>query len=178
MKEPLMPVATAVWLIDNTSLTFRQISRLCNLHEIEVQTIADGEIASNIEGQNPILLGQLTSEDIKDCEKNKDKDLTLIELDIVKQASKKNKTKYIPIAKRRDKPDAIAWLIKNYPDIPDSKIVRLIGTTKKTIESIKDKSYGNYTALQLKDPVLLGLCTQSELNLLVEKFHPKPKEEG
>ena len=170
MKQPLMPIATAVWLVENTTLTFAQIAKFCVLHEMEVQGIADGEIGSDIEGQDPILLGQLSHDNIKLCENDEYQDLQLIELNLPN--NKKNNTgkKYIPIAKRRDKPDAIAWLIKNHPNIPESKIVKLIGTTKKTILAIKSKDYTNFHMLQPKDPVLLGLCTQMELNELIEKF--------
>jgi len=169
MTQPLMPIATAVWLIENTTLTFTQIANFCALHEMEVQGIADGEIGADIEEQNPILFGQLSADNITICEKDKNKQLELITLNLPKN-KKKNKKKYIPIAKRRDKPDAIAWIIKNHPNIPDSKIVKLIGTTSKTINSIKNRDYANFHMLQPKDPVLLGLCTQTELNELIEKF--------
>ncbi|MBT4878327.1 MAG: DUF1013 domain-containing protein [Alphaproteobacteria bacterium] len=170
MAEPLMPLATAVWLVENTSLTFTQIAEFCNMHEMEVQTIADDESEQQIEGQNPVILGQITSENLTEAQNNPDIKLNLIELVTPKSNRKIKKVKYIPIAKRRDKPDAIAWLVKNHPEIPDSKIVKLIGTTKKTIESIKDRSYANMTHINPKDPVLLGLCSQTELGALVEKF--------
>lgn len=168
MSEPLMPLATAIWLIDNTTLNFSQIAEFCNMHEMEIQSIADGELATNLEGQNPIILGQLSEENIKNAEKDPSIKLELINL--VGDFKNKQKVKYIPIAKRRDKPDAIAWLVKNYPDLPDSKIVKLIGTTKKTIESIRSRSHANISQIQPKDPVLLGICKQSELDNLIEVF--------
>ena len=175
MTQPLMPLATAVWLVENTTLTFEQIANLCNFHEMEVQGIADGEIGTNIEGQNPIFNGQLTAENIKECEANPEKKLNLISIDV--NTTKKVK-KYVPIAKRRDKPDAISWIIKNYPEIPDSKIVKLIGTTKKTIEAIKNRTHANMSSIQPKDPVLLGICNQSDLDALVAKFYPKSEAEA
>jgi len=173
MSEPLMPLATAIWLIDNTTLNFAQIAEFCNMHEMEIQSIADGELATNLEGQNPIILGQLSEENIKNAEKDSSVKLELINL--VGDFKNKQKVKYIPIAKRRDKPDAIAWLVKNYPDLPDSKIVKLIGTTKKTIESIRSRSHANISQIQPKDPVLLGICKQSELDNLIEAFADKAK---
>ena len=171
MSQPLMPLATAVWLVENTTLTFEQIADYCQMHEMEVQSIADGETGQNIEGHNPILLGQLSEENLNMAQKDSNKKLILIEISTPKVAGKKTKrVKYIPIAKRRDKPDAIAWLVKNHPDIPESKIVKLIGTTKKTIEAIKNRSYANMSQVQAKDPVLLGLCTQIELDELISKF--------
>ena len=170
MTQPLMPIATAVWLVENTTLTFTQISKFCVLHEMEVQGIADGEIGADIEGQDPILLGQLSRENISLYENDSTQELQLIELNLPNNKKNNAGKKYIPIAKRRDKPDAIAWLIKNHPNIPESKIVKLIGTTKKTILAIKNKDYANFHMLQPKDPVLLGLCTQTELNELIEKF--------
>ncbi|MBL6621241.1 MAG: DUF1013 domain-containing protein [Rickettsiales bacterium] len=171
MSEPLMPLATAIWLIDNTTLNFVQIAEFCNMHEMEIQSIADGELATNLEGQNPIILGQLSEENIKKAEKDSSVKLELINL--VGNFKNKQKVKYIPIAKRRDKPDAIAWLVKNYPDLPDSKIVKLIGTTKKTIESIRSRSHANISQIQPKDPVLLGICKQSELDNLIQAFVDK-----
>ncbi len=171
MSRPLMPLATATWLIDNTSLSFSQIADFCNMHEMEIQSIADGELATNLEGQNPVFLGQLTEANIREAEKNPDVKLELLNPTSGYENKKnKQKVKYIPIAKRRDKPDAIAWLVKNYPDIPNNKIVKLIGTTKSTIESIRSRTHSNMMQIQPKDPVLLGLCKQSELDSLLELF--------
>ncbi|MBT4989139.1 MAG: DUF1013 domain-containing protein [Rickettsiales bacterium] len=169
MSLPLMPLATAVWLVQNTALTFKQISNFCAMHEMEIQSIADGEIASNIRGKNPVLLGQITADNLAECETDQEKDLIFIETDINKKAKTKKTKKYIPIAKRRDKPDAIAWVIKNYPDIPDSKIAKLIGTTKLTIEAIRSRTHSNIQQIQPRDPVLLGICSQTELNKLSEQ---------
>lgn len=174
--QPLMPLATAVWLVDNTTLTFKQIADFCCMHEMEVQGIADGEIGDNIEGQNPILMGQLSQDNIKICEASPTKELELLSLNIPVAAKKTKKVKYIPIAKRRDKPDAVAWIIKQYPDIPDSKIVKLIGTTKKTIDAIRNRTHANIASIQPNDPVFLGLCSQEELNSLVDQFHSKSTE--
>ena len=170
MTQPLMPLATAVWLVENTTLTFQQIAEFCGMHEVEVQGVADDEIGANIQGSNPILIGQLSAENIKECESDPSRKLGLIELKTAKSSSKSKKTKYIPIAKRRDKPDAVAWLVKNYSEIPDNKIVKLIGTTKKTIEAIRSRTHSNIQAIQPKDPVLLGLCSQTELNDLISQF--------
>lgn len=170
MADILMPLATAVWLVENTSLTFAQIAEFCNMHEMEIQTIADGEAGQNIEGQNPVILGQLSKENLLEAQANPEVKLELLKMQLPKASKKSKKVKYIPIAKRRDKPDAIAWLIRNYPEIPDSKIVKLIGTTKKTIESIKNRTYANMGQLNAKDPVLLGLCSQTELDELLTIF--------
>lgn len=172
MTQILMPMATAVWLVENTSLSFKQIADFCGLYEMEVQSIADGDFAQNIIGQNPIQLGQLSNEEIQAGEKNASHKLELKEQ--VKTQSK-SKKRYIPIIKRRDKPDAIAWVVKNHPDIPDSKIVKLIGTTKKTIEAIRNRTHSNIAAIQPKDPVLLGICSQTDLDELVNKFSQERK---
>jgi hypothetical protein len=171
MSLPLMPLATAVWLVQNTALTFKQIADFCALHEMEVQSIADGEIGGNIIGKNPVLLGQISQENLDECQNDPEKSLIFIETGINEQ-KKKNK-KYIPIAKRRDKPDAIAWVIKNYPEIPDNKIAKLIGSTKSTIEAIRTRSHANIQQIQPRDPVLLGICTQTELEKLLEAFVSK-----
>lgn len=163
-----MPIATAIWLVENTTLTFEQIANFCGMHEMEIQSIADGEIGGNIIGANPITAGQLNADNIKACEADPKKRLNLIEIHQVKPSKKK--VKYIPIAKRRDKPDAIAWLIKNYPDLADSKITKLIGTTKNTIVSIRNRTHSKIQTIQAKDPVLLGLCTQTELDEVVKEF--------
>jgi len=177
MMQPLMPLATAVWLVENTTLTFKQIADFCNMHEMEIQGVADGEIGVNIEGQNPILTGQLSRDNVKACEADENKNLELIEVNIPKTSKKAKNVKYIPIAKRRDKPDAVAWLIKHYPEIPDSKVVKLIGTTKKTIDAIRNRTHANTQSIQPKDPVLLGLCSQIELDNLISEFQPVSKEQ-
>lgn len=169
MMKPLMPKATAVWLIDNTSLSFEQIGDFCDLHPLEVQGIADGEVAKGILGIDPIVTGQLSREEIEACEKNHSRKLKLADnmVRLIKEQKKQKKSsKYTPVARRQDKPDAIAWLLKNCPEMSDIQIVKLIGTTKAMIASVKDKTHWNITNIKAKDPVLLGLCTQSELDHL------------
>lgn len=170
-----MPKATAVWLIDNTSLSFDQIADFCGLHPLEVQGIADGEVAKGILGIDPVGTGQLSKEEIEGCEKNPSKRLHLTGnmIKLIKEQQKQKKaSKYTPIARRQDKPDAIAWLLKNCPELSDNQVVKLIGTTKAMIESVRDKSHWNISNIKHKDPVLLGLCSQSELN----KVHQLAKE--
>lgn len=169
MMKPLMPKATAVWLIDNTSLSFEQIGDFCDLHPLEVQGIADGEVAKGILGIDPIVTGQLSREEIEACEKNHSRKLKLADnmVRLIKEQKKQKKSsKYTPVARRQDKPDAIAWLLKNCPEMSDIQIVKLIGTTKAMIASVKDKTHWNTSNIKAKDPVLLGLCTQSELDHL------------
>jgi hypothetical protein len=163
-----MPKATAVWLVENTSLTFDQIADFCGLHPLEVQGIADEEVANGIKGVDPITHGQLTKEEITRCEKDQGTTLTLsasaVKL-MKEQKINSKKGNYIPIARRQDKPNAIVWLLKNCPNISDVQISKLIGTTKNTISLIREKTHWNYNNIRAKDPVLLGLCTQIDLNL-------------
>jgi len=169
MIKPLMPKATAVWLIDNTSLSFDQIADFCALHPLEVQGIADGEVAKGILGIDPVGTGQLSKEEIEACEKNHSRRLHLTDnmLRLIKEQQKQKKSsKYTPIARRQDKPDAIAWILKNCPEMSDNQTVKLIGTTKGMIASVRDKSHWNINNIKPKDPVMLGLCTQSELDHL------------
>lgn len=164
-KIPLMPQATAVWLISNTKLTFNQIANFCAMHELEIKGIADGTLAQNIKPIDPIIGKQLTREEITRCEMNTGEDLTIAHSiidDIIDY--NKSKAKYIPKARRQDKPDAICWLIKTYPALEDKSITKLIGTTKNTVQAIRTKSYWNMDNLRPRDPVLLGLCSQVELN--------------
>lgn len=171
MNTPLMPKSTAVWLIENTTLTFDQIAEFCGLHPLEVQGIADGEVAKGIVGMDPTTSGQLTKAEIERCEKDSGAYLKLSE-EAKKFISveKKNKRggKYTPVARRQDKPEAIAWLVKNCPEMNDSQITKLIGTTKNTIAAIRDKTHWNTANIKPKDPVLLGLCAQSELDRVYE----------
>ena len=175
---PLMRKATAVWLVENTSLTFTQIANFCGLHELEVQGIADGDVASGIIGQNPINSGQLTREEISRCENNSKADLALKQSasDIIKASAKKKTGKYTPIARRSDKPDGIFYLLKYYPEITNVKIKKLIGTTDKMIDSIRNKTHWNMKNLKPRDIVLLGLCSQSQFNdvLLVNEVEDEP----
>ena len=163
---PLMPKATSVWLIDNTALTFKQIAEFCGLHELEVERIADGDVAGGIMGTDPIVAGQLTREEISRCEKDENASLE-VNHSVADSMIVKKKTKYTPMARRQDKPDAIYWFVRNYPDLEDKKIIKLIGTTKNTIAAIRDRSHWNIQNIRPRDPVLLGLCTQTELDKLV-----------
>lgn len=168
-KLPIMPKATAVWLIQNTSLTFVQIAEFCGIHELEVQCIADGEVASNILGLDPILSKQLTQAEIERCSKNPEAKLqiTVSVADEFLSPAKKKQSKYTPIARRQDKPDAVLWLLKNYPSIDDKTIIKLIGTTKFTISTIRDRTHWNIKNIKARDPVLSGLCTQVELDKML-----------
>jgi len=167
MERPLMPKATAIWLIENTTLTFEQIADFCGLHLLEVQGIADGDVAKGIIGVDPVSAGQITKEEIEKCEKNPKLKLSLSDnaKKLIKEQAKQKKTaKYTPVVRRQDKPDALAWLLKNCPELNDSQIMKLIGTTKSTIASVRDKSHWNAQNIRPRDPVLLGLCTQTELD--------------
>jgi hypothetical protein len=164
---PLMPKATAVWLIDNTSLTFKQIAEFCGMHELEIQSIADGEVAHNISGIDPVHAGQLTLSEIERCTKDPSTSLQISHSIADALMVQKKKAKYTPVARRQDKPDAIHWLLKNCPNIEDGQIIKLIGTTKSTIDAIRDRTHWNITNIRPRDPVLLGLCTQTELDRLM-----------
>lgn len=175
MPTPLMPKATAVWLLDNTTLTFEQIGDFCGMHPLEIQGIADGEVAQGIMGQNPIEGGELSQDEITKAEKDEDYRMVMADHALMHMKRDKGKRKvarYTPVARRQDKPEAIAFIVKHHPYIPDSQIIKLIGTTKKTIESIKERSHWNIANIKPKDPVLLGLCMQSHLDAMVSKFRP------
>ncbi|NVJ70259.1 MAG: DUF1013 domain-containing protein [Alphaproteobacteria bacterium] len=163
MTQPLMPMATAVWLVDNTALTFKQIADFCQLHELEVQGIADGTVGTNIVGQDPTASGQLTWDEINRCQDDASQDLTLQE-DDVKALPRTKGPRYTPVSKRQDKPDAIAWLVRNHPELSDLQISRLVGTTKPTISAIRERSHWNIQNIKPQDPVGLGLCKQIELD--------------
>lgn len=166
---PLLPKATAIWLIDNTSLTFGQIAEFCEIHHLEVQGIADGD-GENITGVNPILANQVTKEELDRCMANSDAKLQLSDAARgYSKTQKKSKSKYTPIARRQDKPNAVLWIIKNHPELSDAQIVKLIGTTKTTIQSIRQRTHWNISNIKPQDPVLLGVCTQSNLDAIVEK---------
>lgn len=174
MVLPLMPKATAVWLIENTTLTFEQIGEFCGMHTLEVQGIADGDVASSIIGVDPVISGQLTREEIKRCEKEASAKLQLTEKAIKNSTLKKKKQgRYTPVARRQDKPDAIAWFLKNCPEVTDAQVAKLIGTTKSTINAVRSKSHWNSSNIKPKDPVLLGLCTQTELDTLLRAAQQK-----
>ncbi|HXV74257.1 MAG TPA: cell cycle transcriptional regulator TrcR, partial [Sphingomonadales bacterium] len=172
MVQLLMPMATAVWLVDNTTLTFRQIAKFCNLHELEVQGIADGAVAANMAGVDPTLGGQLTREEITRCEQDPDADLVLV-ADEIETAPRTKGPRYTPVSKRQDKPAAIAWLLRHHPELSDNQICKLIGTTKPTINAIRSKSHWNMSNIQPQDPVSLGLCRQQELDAMVQKMAHK-----
>ena len=173
MALPLMRKATAVWLVENTSLTFSQIANFCGLHELEVSGIADGEVASGIRGMDPITSNQLTEQEIKRCESDPNSKLELIVNPATIGETKRRGPRYTPLSKRQDKPAAIAWLVKFYPDLPDSQIIKLVGTTKPTIKAIRERSHWNITNIVPTDPVLLGLCKQVELDTAIEKIDKK-----
>lgn len=162
--KPLMPKATAVWLIENTALTFRQIGAFCGLHELEVQSIADDEVAIGMVGYDPIANGQLTKEEIERCEVDASARLRMATTRVPRPSTRTKGPKYTPVARRGDKPDAIAWLIKHYPKLVDSQISRLIGTTKPTIGAIRDRSHWNMGNISARDPVGLGLCNRLDLD--------------
>ena len=174
---PLMPMATAVWLVENTTLTFKQIARFCNLHEVEVQGIADGEVAKGIMAYNPIISGQLTREEIEQSSNDENRDLQIKNTDIEISSEDKKVKKYIPLSKRQDKPDSALWLIKNHSLLKDSQIAKLVGVTKSSVTSIKNKSYWNYNNLNPKDPVALGLFAQKDLVDAIEKAERRIKKE-
>lgn len=176
---PIMPKATAVWLVDNTALTFDQIANFCGMHALEVQGIADGEVAIGIIGEDPIASGQLTADDIKACEEDPSRSLQMKESARQHMQQKQKGGRYTPVARRRDKPDAIAWLTKHHPELKDAQIVKLVGTTKKTIEAIRTRSHWNMSNINPRDPVLLGLCTQIDLDKAVSRARlNSPKEES
>ena len=168
-KMPLMPKATAMWLIENTTLTFEQIADFCGVHPLEVQGIADGEVATGIQGMDPVANGQLTQEEIDRCQENPRAKLKIAKTDIPMPVKRTKGPRYTPVAKRQDKPDAIAWLLRHHPELTDSQVARLIGTTKQTIAAIRDRSHWNYTNLRPRDPVLLGLCSQTDLNAAIQR---------
>ena len=174
---PLMPMATAVWLVENTTLTFKQISKFCNLHEVEVQGIADGEVAKGIMAYNPIISGQLTREEIELSTKDENRVLQIKNVDIEISSTDKKIKKYVPLSKRQDKPDSALWLIKHHSLLKESQIAKLVGITKNSVTAIKKKSYWNYNNLNSKDPVAMGLFTQKELIEAIEKAERRIKRE-
>ena len=176
-NAPLMPMATAVWLVENTTLTFKQIANFCNLHEVEIQGIADGEVAKGIKAYNPIISGQLSREEIELSSKDNDRPLQIKSSDIEITNTEKKTKKYIPLSKRQDKPDSALWLIKHHSLLKDSQIAKLVGVTKASVTAIKNKSYWNYNNLNPKDPVALGLFSQKDLVEAIEKAERRIKRE-
>ncbi|NMM44367.1 DUF1013 domain-containing protein [Rhodospirillaceae bacterium KN72] len=169
MAKLLMPKATAVWLIDNTALSFEQIGAFCGLHELEVQAIADGEVAVGMHGIDPVQNGQLTLEEIKRCEADPLTDLKIAKSDIPQPVIRHKGPRYTPVSKRADKPDGIAWLAKHHPELADAQINRLIGTTKPTVAAVRDRTHWNSANIRPRSPVELGLCTQTELAIEIDK---------
>ncbi|HEY5598587.1 MAG TPA: cell cycle transcriptional regulator TrcR [Kiloniellales bacterium] len=169
MAHPLMPKATAVWLIENTSLTFEQVADFCGLHPLEVQGIADDEVSTGIQGLDPIIRNQVTREEIERCQKDPAARLNMAKQDLPQPAKRTKGPRYTPVAKRQDKPDGIAWLARHHPELKDSQIARLIGTTKTTIQAVRERTHWNSPNIRPRDPVLLGLCSQGDLNQAVEK---------
>ena len=170
MKLPLMPKATAIWLVDNTSLSFKQIGDFCGMHELEIKGIADGEVGVGIKGLNPITNNQLTKEEIEKCSNDTNTSLEIIVNEISTKTEQSNKKKrYTPLSKRQDRPDAVYWLIRNHPELKDSQVARLVGSTKSTIDAIKNRTHWNMTHIRPQDPVGLGLCKQIELDEALAK---------
>ena len=176
-NAPLMPMATAVWLVENTSLTFKQIAEFCKLHEVEIQGIADGDVAKGIVGYNPIIAGQLTREEIKLSSEDPNRMLMLNVNEIEIAGEEKKTKKYIPLSKRQDKPDSALWLIKQHASLKDSQIAKLVGITKNSATAIRNKSYWNFNNLNAKDPVAMGLFTQKDLVEALEKADRRIKRE-
>ena len=170
MNLPLMPKATAIWLVENTSLSFKQIANFCGMHELEIKGIADGEVGAGIKGLNPITNNQLTKEEIERCSGDSDSDLQIIENEIsAKTEQSKKKKKYTPLSKRQDRPDAVYWLIRNHPELKDSQVAKLVGSTKSTIDAIRNRTHWNMSNIRPQDPIGLGLCRQIELDEALAK---------
>ena len=176
-NAPLMPMATAVWLVENTTLTFKQIANFCNLHEVEIQGIADGEVAKGIKAYNPLISGQLSREEIELSSKDENRPLNLKNTDIEISYTEKKIKKYIPLSKRQDKPDSALWLIKQHSLLKDSQIAKLVGITKNSVTSIRNKNYWNYNNLNPKDPVALNLFSQKDLIEAIQKAERRIKRE-
>ncbi len=180
---PLMPKATAVWLLDNTALSFDQIAAFCKLHPLEVKAIADGDAAQGIKGLDPVLTGQLTREQIAEAEANPETRLSLSapKVAVATHDRSKKGPRYTPVSRRQDRPNAILWLVRNHPELKDAAIMRLVGTTKSTIAAIRDRTHWNSAQLTPLDPVTLGLCSQIDLDLEVQRANkekPVPQESG
>ena len=176
-NAPLMPMATAVWLVENTTLTFKQIADFCKLHEVEIQGIADGEVAKGIVGYNPIIAGQLTREEIKLSSENENRPLKLKFNEIEIDSEDTKIKKFVPLSIRQDKPDSALWLIRQHPQLKDSQIAKLVGITKNSVTSIRNKNYWNYNNLNAKDPVAMGLFSQKDLINSIEKAERRIKRE-
>ncbi len=178
MALPLMPKATAVWLVDNTTLTFEQIADFTGMHELEIQAIADGEVAVGIVGVDPTANGQLTPEEIKRCEEKPGQKLKLSKTDIPKPKARSKGARYTPVSKRQDRPDAISWLLRHHPELADAQIARLLGTTKPTINSVRERTHWNMANIKPQNPVTLGLCTEADLEKALALAERRAKKSG
>ena len=176
-NTPLMPMATAVRLVENTTLTFKQIANFCNMHEVEIQGIADGEVAKGIKAYNPIIAGQLSREEIELSSKDETRPLNIMNTDVEISNDERKIKRYIPLSKRQDKPDSALWLIKQHNILKDSQIARLVGITKNSVTSIRNKSYWNFNNLNPKDPIALNLFTQKDLIDAIQKAERRIKRE-
>ena len=177
MALPLMPKATAVWLVENTALSFEQIAEFCGMHPLEVQAIADGEVAQGIVGYDPVANNQLTADEIKRCEADPERRLKLLPTTL--PAPKRLRgARYTPVAKRNDRPDGIAFLLRTYPQLTEAQVGKLLGTTKETIQKVKDRSHWNSANIKPRDPVILGLCSQTDLNAAVAAANDRLVREG
>ena len=175
---PFMPKATAVWLVENTTLSFKQIANFCKLHELEVKGIADGDVAKGIKAYNPILAGQLTREEIDVCSKDSERSLMLTKKNEEVVVSKeRKKVKYTPLSKRKDRPDSVLWFVKNFSKLTDGQIAKLVGSTKGTVSLIRNRTFWNLSNLTAKDPVILGLCSQIQFEKALEKADRRIKRE-
>ncbi len=176
-EAPFMPKATAVWLVENTTLTFKQIAEFCNLHELEVKGIADGDVAKGIKAYNPILAGQLSREEVETCSKDPQKRLNLLKKVDEVEVKERKKPQYTPLSKRQDRPDAILWLCINASELTDGQISKLVGSTKNTVSLIRKRSYWNFSNLKPRDPVILALCTQESFQKSLEKAKRRVERE-
>ena len=176
-STPLMPVATAVWLVENTSLTFKQIADFCNMHEVEIRSIADGEVGKGIVGYNPIISGQLTKEEIDLSSRDEQRPLNLSQNEIQINTNPTKDKKYVPLSKRQDKPDSALWLLRNHAKLKDSQVAKLVGITSASVKAIRNKSYWNFNNLNPKDPVAMGLFSQKDLVEALEKAERRIKRE-
>ncbi len=178
MSQPLMPKATAVWLVENTTLTFEQIADFCGLHALEIQGIADDEVAIGIQGLDPIARNQVTRDEIDRCQTDPGAALKLAIHDLPQPLKRTKGPRYTPVTKRQDKPDGVAWLARHHPELKDSQISRLIGTTKNTIVAVRERTHWNSSNIRPRDPVLLGLCSQFDLNQMVDKARRAAERAG
>ena len=177
--KPFMPKATAVWLVENTKISFKQIADFCDLHELEIKGIADGDVAKGIKAYNPILAGQLTREEIDLCSKDQGRPLKLIKKnqEEVVVSKERKKARYTPLSKRKDRPDSVLWLVKNFSQLSDGQVAKLVGSTKGTVALIRNRTYWNFSNLTARDPVILGLCSQLQFQKAIEKADRRVKRE-